>query len=70
MQSMAETQRLKISTRIDKQAVEVILGLAARRRTTAAQVARVILEDAASQFADLGSRVRSTAQSPKQNGAA
>jgi hypothetical protein len=61
MQSMAETLRQKISTRIDVRACEVILRIAAARRTTPAQVCRVLLEDAAMEFADIGSRVRSTA---------
>jgi hypothetical protein len=64
---MPEPQRLKISTRIDKQAVETILRLAAVRRTTAAQIARVILEDAAMEF-DIGARVRPPAPAPR-NGA-
>jgi hypothetical protein len=64
---MAETQRrCKISSRIDVRAVEIILGIAAARRTTPAQVVRVMLEDAASEFADISS----TAPAPEPKGAA
>lgn len=50
---MAETKtpRESISTRIDAKAREVIERVAASRRTTPAQVARVLLEDAAKQLA-------------------
>jgi hypothetical protein len=50
---MAETKtpRESISTRIDAKAREVIERVAASRRTTPAQVARVVLEDAAKQLA-------------------
>jgi hypothetical protein len=39
------TQRERITTRIDPSALETIERLAESRRTTPAQVARVILED-------------------------
>ena len=50
---MAETKkpRESISTRIDVKAREVIERVAASRRTTPAQVARVVLEDAAAKLA-------------------
>ena len=50
---MTETKkpRESISTRIDAKAREVIEHVAASRRTTPAQVARVVLEDAAKQLA-------------------
>jgi hypothetical protein len=50
---MAETKhpRESISTRIDAEARDVIERIAAARRTTRAQVARVLLEDAAKQLA-------------------
>ena len=50
---MAETKhpRESISTRIDAKAREGIERIAAKRRTTPAQVARVLLEDAAKQLA-------------------
>jgi hypothetical protein len=50
---MAETKlaRQSLSTRIDPKAREVIERVAAVRRTTPAQVARVLLEDAAKRLA-------------------
>jgi len=42
---MASEQRERISTRIDSAALEAIERVAAARRTTASQVARVLLED-------------------------
>jgi hypothetical protein len=50
---MAETKQLleSISTRINPDARKVIERVAAARRTTPAQVARVVLEDAAKRFA-------------------
>jgi hypothetical protein len=50
---MAETKqpRESISTRIDAKARDVIERVAEARRTTPAQVARVLLEDAAKQLA-------------------
>jgi hypothetical protein len=50
---MAETKqpRESISTRIDPEARDVIERVAAARRTTLSQVARVLLEDAAKQLA-------------------
>jgi hypothetical protein len=45
------TARLKISTRVAAEARDVIERVAAVRRTTPAQVARVVLEDAAKQLA-------------------
>jgi hypothetical protein len=47
---MAETKRQpreSISTRIDPDARDVIEKIAEQRRTTAAQVARILLEDGA-----------------------
>ena len=47
----SKTPRESISTRIDAKAREVIERVAASRRTTPAQVVRVVLEDAAKQLA-------------------
>jgi hypothetical protein len=51
---MAETKqpRQHLSTRIATDALEVIERLAEERRTTPAQVARVLLEDAAKALAN------------------
>ena len=46
-----KSPRESISTCIDAKAREVIERVAASRRTTPAQVARVVLEDAAKQLA-------------------
>jgi hypothetical protein len=46
----AKTPRQSLSTRIAPEAHAVIERLAAERRTTSAQVARVLLEDAAKQL--------------------
>jgi hypothetical protein len=43
--------REPISTRIERDALEVIAKVAAERRTTTSQVARVLLEDGARQLA-------------------
>jgi hypothetical protein len=50
---MADTKqpRESISTRIDAAAREIIERVASQRRTTPAQVARVLLEDAAQKLA-------------------
>ena len=50
---MAETKRQpreSISTRIDPDARDVIEKVAEQRRTTAAQVARILLEDGAKEL--------------------
>jgi hypothetical protein len=49
---MAETKRRResISTRIDHDAHAVIEKVAEKRRTTAAQVARILLEDGAKEL--------------------
>jgi hypothetical protein len=58
---MAETKRLpreSISTRIDPDARDVIEKIAEQRRTTAAQVARILLEDGAKELGRPLARVR------------
>jgi hypothetical protein len=49
----ASEQRARepISTRIERDALQVITKVAAERRTTPSQVARVLLEDGARQLA-------------------
>jgi hypothetical protein len=57
---MAETKRQpreSISTRIDPDARDVIEKIAERRRTTAAQVARILLEDLAKELGRPDARV-------------
>jgi hypothetical protein len=63
---MAETKRQpreSISTRIDPDARDVIEKIAEQRRTTAAQVARILLEDGAKELGRHDARVAQTATS-------
>jgi hypothetical protein len=63
---MAETKRQpreSISTRIDPDAHAVIERIAEERRTTAAQVARILLEDGAKELGRHDARVAKTATS-------
>ena len=46
MSASEKPVRARISTRIERDALEIIERLAELRRTTPAQVARVLLEDA------------------------
>jgi hypothetical protein len=63
---MAETKRQpreSISTRIDSDARDVIEKIAEQRRTTAAQVARILLEDGAKELGRHDARVAQAATS-------